>query len=179
MLAPLSSLLHSAQSFADISCFLRQGVADEESRELRDSIGALALHIDATVRVRRRRSHALAIERQAAALAHGVLEHQLFLSRTAAVWKSLYEFGAYQGALRELAAAIAGWQQALDLRSAQEGANFDRMELLAWRTLGEGLLLIDMYHQCAPHLADLPGGTSAGAVLTIWRRAHRWWRRLR
>ena len=147
MLAPLSSVMQTAQSFADISCFLRQGVADEESRELRDSIGALALHIDAAVRARRRRSHAEAIARSADALALGVLEHQLFLSRMGTGWKLLYEFGAYYRALRELAAAVTRWQQALEQRSALEGANFDQVELLAWRTLGEGLLLVDMYRQ--------------------------------
>lgn len=177
MLAPLSSVMQTAQSFADISCFLRQGVADEESRELRDSIGALALHIDAAVRARRRRSHAEAIARSADALALGVLEHQLFLSRMGTGWKLLYEFGAYYRALRELAAAVTRWQQALEQRSALEGANFDHVELLAWRTLGEGLLLVDMYRQGVRDLNELP--EASPGLGAIWRRARSWLRRLR
>ena len=34
------------QSFGDISRFLREGVADEESRQMRDSIGQLAQAVD-------------------------------------------------------------------------------------------------------------------------------------
>ena len=70
--------------------------------------------------------------------------HQLFLTGLGSAWHSLYEFGAYQNALRELRCAVESWHKALVQRRADEGAGFDRMELLAWRTLGEGLLLIDM-----------------------------------
>ncbi|OZA57305.1 MAG: hypothetical protein B7X79_07210 [Acidovorax sp. 17-64-282] len=47
MPASLSSLQQTLQSFGDISRFLREGVADEDSRQLRDSLGALSMHIDA------------------------------------------------------------------------------------------------------------------------------------
>ena len=111
------------------------------------------------------------------ALALGVLEHQLFLSRMGTGWKLLYEFGAYYRALRELAAAVTRWQQALEQRSALEGANFDQVELLAWRTLGEGLLLVDMYRQGVRDLNELP--EASPGLGSIWRRARSWLRRLR
>ena len=111
------------------------------------------------------------------ALALGVLEHQLFLTRMGTGWKLLYEFGAYYRALRELAAAVTRWQQALEQRSALEGANFDQVELLAWRTLGEGLLLVDMYRQGVRDLNELP--EASPGLGSIWRRARSWLRRLR
>ena len=46
---PLSQL--TIQSFGDISRFLREGVADEESRQMRDSMVVLAQAVDTAVRI--------------------------------------------------------------------------------------------------------------------------------
>ena len=61
----------------------------------------------------------------------------------------MYEWASYQRALRELAQAVQRWREALAQRSNHEGAAFDQMEQWAWRALGEGLLLLDMYQQGA------------------------------
>jgi hypothetical protein len=151
MPATLPSQHLTLQSFGDISRFLREGVADEESRQLRDSLGALSTHIDEAVRARRSSTDTAAIAQRVAALAQCAREHQFFLTGLGSAWHALYEFGAYQRALRELRHAITAWQQMLERRSSKESASFDQFELLAWRTLGEALLLIDMYeHQSNP-----------------------------
>lgn len=151
MPATLPSQHLTLQSFGDISRFLREGVADEESRQLRDSLGALSTHIDEAVRARRTSTDTSVIAQRVAALTQCAREHQLFLTGLGSAWHALYEFGAYQRALRELRNAIAAWQQMLERRSSKESASFDQFELLAWRTLGEALLLIDMYeHQSNP-----------------------------
>ena len=102
---PLSQL--TIQSFGDISRFLREGVADEESRQMRDSMVVLAQAVDTAVRSRRARSDAVDITRYAAALVQAVRAHQLFLTGLGSAWHSLYEFGAYQNALRELRRELA------------------------------------------------------------------------
>ena len=80
-------------------------------------------------------------------------------------------------ALRELRNAIARWQQMLERRSSQEKASFDQFELLAWRTLGEALLLIDMYeHQSEPQ-SELPEPPARKG--SAWQRARAWLGRLR
>jgi hypothetical protein len=58
------------------------------------------------------------------------------------------------------------WQQTLERRSSRERASFDAFELLAWRTLGEALLLIDMYEQSSNPPSEMPGPPAdpAGAV---------------
>lgn len=148
MPAPLSTQLqNTAQSFGDISRFLRQGVADEESRQLRDSVVALSQHIENAVRARRTRSDPPDILRAVEQLAQCVRQHQLLLTGLGSAWHALYELGAYQRALRELRDAVGAWRNALERRSSSEGVRFDAFELLAWRTLGEALLLIDMYEQ--------------------------------
>lgn len=155
MPATLPSQQLTLQSFGDISRFLREGVADEESRQLRDSLGALSSHIDEAVRARRTSTDTAVIALRVAALAQCAREHQLFLTGLGSAWHALYEFGAYQRALRQLRDSIAAWQQMLERRSSKESASFDQFELLAWRTLGEALLLVDMYEQQSNPPSDL------------------------
>ena len=177
MPATRSSQLLTIQSFGDISRFLREGVADEDSRQLRDSLGALSSLIDEAVRTRRNSTDTAEITRRVVALSQGAREHQLFLTGLGSAWHALYEFGAYQRALRELRNAVTQWQQALERRSPQEGARFDQFELLAWRTLGEALLLVDMYeHQSDPN-ADLADAEPQRKV-SAWYRARAWLSRL-
>jgi hypothetical protein len=172
------SQLLTLQSFGDISRFLREGVADEDSRQLRDSLGALSTQIDETVRTRRTTTDLEVIALRVAALVQCVREHQLFLTGLGSAWHALYEFGAYQSALRELRSMLARWQQMLERRSPKEKACFDQFELLAWRTLGEALLLIDMYEQQSDPHSELPETPARKA--SAWQRAKAWfwrWRR--
>lgn len=179
MPATRPSQLLTLQSFGDISRFLREGVADEDSRQLRDSLGALSMQIDEAVRARRTSTDTEGIMRRVATLSHCAREHQLFLTGLGSAWHALYEFDAYQRALRELRNAITDWQQMLERRSTKESASFDHFELLAWRTLGEALLLIDMYehHNDPPSdLLDAPPRKAsalqrARAWLNRWGRS--------
>ncbi|NMM81886.1 hypothetical protein B2J86_13295 [Acidovorax sp. SRB_14] len=166
----------SLQSWDGISQWLRHGPADEETHPLRESVGALAERVDAAVRARRARLDPAAISRAALALAQGVQQHQLFLTGLGSAWHAMHALGAYQSALRELLDAVQAWQQALDRRSRREGARFDRMELLAWRTLGEGLLLIDMYGQGAGPVSEAPAASPVRTP-SAWTRLRGWWRR--
>jgi len=167
------------QSFADISRFLREGVADEESRQLRDSVGALAQAIDEALRARRAQPDPVRITRLALALVRAVREHQLVLTGLGSAWHSLYEFGAYQSALRELRRASEAWHKALERRSSREGAAFDHVELLAWRTLGEAMLLIDMYEQGGQSDSDTQPLSGPPPAPSPWDRAKAWWLHLR
>ena len=170
----------SPQSLGDISRFLRDGGANEESRQLRASLGVLAERIEAAVRTRRLRHDTGAITRTAAALVQAVREHQWFLTGLGSAWYALYGFAAYHRVVAELLRAAQAWQQQLEQRSRREGAAFDRAELLAWRTLGEALLLIDLYEQDGIGPSAALGATmSATRPLPAWRRALQWWQRLR
>ena len=174
---PLS--LQTLQTFGDISRFLREGVADEDSRQMRDSVGALAQVIDEAVKVRHARHEAALVTQHAQGLVGTVREHQRFITGLGSAWHALYEFGAYQSALRELRRAAEDWLKALERRSSREGAAFDRVELLAWRTLGEGVLLIDMYEQGGTSLLSGVPESSPPPGATPWMRMAAWWKRLR
>jgi hypothetical protein len=173
MPASRTLLSQSLQSFGDISRFLREGVADEDSRQLRDSLGHLSGLIEEAVRTRRTSTDTEAIQRTAAALFQGAREHQLLLTGLGSAWHGLYEFTAYQRALWELRTAIAAWKEALEQRHASEAICFDKFELLAWRTLGEALLLIDMY-ECDGRVETPTESASAHLSPSWWQRARRW-----
>ena len=165
-------------SFGDTGRLAREGLADEASHPLRASIGALAQCIEQAVRARRTRSDPAAITRCAAVLVQSVRQHQLFLTGLGSAWHTLYAFAADQNALHALCRAALEWLAALEQRSPGEGACFDRVELLAWRMVGEGLLLIDMYEQGSAPLSDAPL-VPAGRALATWRRLRTWWQRHR
>jgi hypothetical protein len=180
MSASRTLLPQSLQSFGDISRFLREGVADEDSRELRDSLGNLSGLIEEAVTTRRTSTDTEAIQHAATALVRGAREHQLLLTGLGSGWHGLYEFTAYQRALWELRTAITAWSEALEQRQPSEAVCFDKFELLAWRTLGEAILLIDMYECDTPDERAEPTGattTPARSSPSWWQRARRWWRR--
>ncbi|OJX33257.1 MAG: hypothetical protein BGO74_16340 [Burkholderiales bacterium 68-12] len=175
----LPASLHSLQTFGAISRFLREGVADEDSREMREGVGALAQVIDETVKVRRARQEAGAVTAHARILVRVVREHLRFLTGLGSAWHALYEFGAYQSALQELRRAAEAWLKALEQRSSREGGAFERLELLAWRTLGEGMLLIDMYEQGSGGMLSAVPESAPPPARSPWARLAAWYRRLR
>lgn len=119
---------------------LREGVADEDSRQLRDSLGALSNAIEEAVRIRRTSTDTQLIHRTATALFQGVREHQRLLTGAGfRVAHPVRVWGVPAGALWELGQSVSTWKEALELRHSSETEHFDKFELLAWRTLGEGL----------------------------------------
>lgn len=126
---------------------MREDVADEETRQLRESLSRLSRYIEAAVHARRSGVSRRGVISSVRALAAGARAHQLHLTGMGSAWHALYEFDGYQRALRELRDAIARWQDALEHGNTSEQECFSAFELLAWRTLGDALLVIDMYEQ--------------------------------
>ena len=163
-----TSRLLQAQSFDAISQFLREGMADEATREMRDSLSALSQQIEALVQARRKRVDVAALIPLGRAMADSARVHQRLMNGLGTPWQSLYEFAAYQRDLRRLRDALDAWLLVLEQHSRRERRVFQQFEQRAWRTLGGALLLIDMYEQSStwPQQAQPV-------------RAPSWWQRLR
>lgn len=167
----------SLQSFGDISRFLRQGVADEETRDFREGLGTLSAQIDELVTLRRSGQGAPeAILAQARRLQAGLRQHQQTVTGLGSAWAALYEFGAYEQALQASRDALAAWVQTLERRSRREGQAFQHFEQLAWRALGEALLLLDMYGQQGGPASE-PAPAQPPSAAAWWQRWRRWWAR--
>ncbi len=173
-----TTLLPSIQTFGELSNFLRGSVADEDCRQFSESMATLATHIEAIVA-------ALRLSRARAAVAPLLVDlltvlrgHRSLVVNLGPLWRGLYEYATYLQTLNNFRVLIGQWLLDGGPRSEMLGLGPDDFELVAWRMLGEGMLLIDMYEQLA---APATPEQSAMAALEEPRveRAMAWWKKLR
>lgn len=165
---------HSFQSFGEYSQFLRSAVADEESLQVGESLQALAVQIESLVAMLQQRGE----ERPSLALAlinlvGDLRTHRAMLLALSADWHCYYEFDAHFAALNHFRILVTQW--AMDAAPPRHGvpalADFD---LAAWRVLGAGSLLLDVYEQARARSAVQDEERVAP---TVWGRWNAWWKR--
>ena len=171
-----SSRIASLQSFGELSGFLRENVADEESRELSDSVSALAVHIEAVITARRKIIALPDLLAHIRVLMDYLREHRLSISRLGAAWSSIYEYNSYVRGVQQLYGALVQWVHSLQIRSPEEKRRFEAFDLLAWRTLGEGALLLDMYQQSMEDDGAMPDSAAPPQPRSFVARIAAWWR---
>lgn len=169
-------VISSGLDFAGVTRFLQQDAVNPETQSLRLSVSSLSALVERTAHVRRTQSSIDTIERQAARLSHQIRQHQLLLTGMGSAWHGLYEFGAYQQAVQSLRQALEGWRETLRRRSSAEPQCFQDFERLAWRTLGEALLVLDLYEQqsTAPQRAAPPSTPPRPSRPTLLARLRAW-----
>ena len=177
-----ATLLPSIQSFGELSHFLRSAMADEESLQLADGMGGLAVGIEAVLSGLKREPDQQAPAVPLMDLMTILREHRALVIGLSPVWRGLYEYAAYLAALNNFRVLIGQWLLAARPQDKPgtpepQSIGFEDFELVGWRTLGEGMLLIDMYEQ----LRGQEAGESGSAALDEARvqRARSWWERLR
>ncbi len=151
-------------------------LADEELQQWRASLSALAERVEGAIQARQQSAVTEHTLDAADALLRGVRQHQFFLTGLESAWHALYSFDAYQHAQEELSAAVLDWRQALEGDSPTETACFQRLELLAWRSLGEGMLLVDIYQHGNGPLSEVPP-PPRGCCGAAWLWLRSWWQR--
>jgi hypothetical protein len=177
-----STQLPSIQSFDELSQFLRSAMADEESLQLAEGMGVLSVSIEAVLS----RLKLAAGPAEAAPLLMDLMttlrEHRALVIGLSPVWRGLYEYAAYLAALNNFRVLIGQWllptgQPQVAGELPAQDIPLEDFELVAWRTLGEGMLLVDMYEQ----LSNQAPAESASGALDPGRveRARNWWVRLR
>jgi hypothetical protein len=165
--------------FGELSNFLRSALADEDSRILSEGMQQLALQgeaVAAGLRVDRRREHAAPLLMDMLTV---LREHRSTVVNLDLRWRGLYEYAAYLQALNNFRVLIGQWLLDVDpwLDELQVGP--EEFALVAWRTLGEGTLLVDMYEQWLSR-EEAPGTSDFGAPTEPQKeRAQQWWQRLR
>jgi hypothetical protein len=176
-----STQLPSIQSFGELSHFLRSAMADEESLQLADGMGSLAANNEAVLSGLKRDADPAAQAPALMDLMTILREHRALVIALSPAWRGLYEYASYLAALNNFRVLIGEWLLAGTPKAlsgkAPQAISFEDFELVGWRTLGEGMLLIDMYEQ----LASGDAGESSAAAFDEVRvaRARTWWQRLR
>jgi len=171
-----STQLPSINTFGELSHFLRSAVADEEAQQLGESMSALASHIEAIVAGLKLNTERAYIAPMLMDLMTTLREHRTLVIGLSPAWRGLYEYASYLAALNNFRVMIGNWllQGKGKKMEGLAGADF---ELMAWRTLGEGMLLVDMYDQWRGQEQQESGlGALEDPRL---QRARNWWDKLR
>jgi hypothetical protein len=170
----------SINTFGGLSEFLRGAVADEESRQLSESLAQLALNIEAIIaalRLDRRRS---VIAPQLVDLLTVLRAHRELVVALGLPWRGLYEYAAYLQALNNFRVLIGQWLLDGGPARRELALSPEDFELIAWRTLGDGILMIDMYEQWLSRDPAEPPPSALDALPEPQvQRAVAWWKKLR
>ena len=175
-----STNLPKVSSFGELSNFLRSSVADEDSRQVSESMSQLSVHFEAIIA-------ALRLGRQRTTIAPMLVDlltvlrgHRALVVNLARPWRGLYEYAAYLQALNNFRLLIGPWLLDGGPRSTELQLTAEDFELVAWRTLGEGMLMIDMYEQWISREREEGEHSALGALSEPQvERAVQWWKRLR
>jgi hypothetical protein len=176
---PLTNL-PSINTFGGLSNFLRAAIADEDSRVFSESMGQLASHAEAVVaalRVSRQRDTASPVLMDMLTV---LREHRTLVVNLGLLWRGLYEYAAYLQALNNFRVLIGQWLLHAAPWDDDLGVTAEHFELAAWRTLGEGMLLVDVYEQwLLREDPDEPRSALGELPAPQVARVLQWWHKLR
>ncbi len=172
-----STNLPSINSFGELSNFLRGSIADEDSRQLSESMSQLSVHIEAIIASLRLNRVRTAVAPMLVDLLTVLRGHRNIVVNLGLPWRGLYEYAAYLQALNNFRVLIGQWLLDGGPRSAELLLTAEDFELIAWRTLGEGMLMIDMYEQWLSRGEPDPSTLASLGEPNV-ERALQWWKKL-
>ncbi len=170
--------LPTVRDFDQLGSFLRSASNDEESARVSAGMGELAARVESVSTALASQLDSMAIGAQLVELLTALRMHRAMVVGLSAQWRGLYEYPAYLTSLNHFRVLVGQWlsqrQPAGTIAVAPED-----FQMVAWRTLGEGMLMIDMYEQWRRQSAVRE--SSAPGVLDDARvqRAKHWWSKLR
>lgn len=171
-----SSAQSTAQSFGQYSHFLRSALADEESLQVGESLQALAVQIESLAgMLQQRGSDPARLATALIDLVGDLRTHRALLLALGVDWHRFFEFDAHFAALNHFRILVTQWalEAAPPSRTVPALADFD---LAAWRVLGAGSLLLDVYEQSKKSAAAFDAALQKP---TVWARWNAWWKRQR
>ena len=170
--------LPTIRSFGELNQFLGRSREDAESQAISDGMRQLAERVErivATLRTTQQRSVVAPLLVDLLTVLRG---HRNQVVHLGMPWRGLYEYGGYLQALTNCRVLVGQWLLDGDPRSVSLVLTPEDFELVAWRTLAEGMLLIDMYEQWVASEIDAESGLADLPDPQV-ERAIRWWHKLR
>lgn len=172
----------SDRDFDQLSNFLRGSVADEDSRLVSEGMSELADRVEVIIGALRLNKVRTTIAPLLVDLLTVLRAHRHMVVGLGLPWRGLYEYAGYLQALNNFRVLIGQWLLDGGPRSTELLLNAEDFELVAWRTLAEGMLLIDVYEQWVlrenQEQQEQQSGLAALSEPQV-ERAIQWWKKLR
>lgn len=164
--APQSNL----PSYGEYSDFLRAAVADEESLQMGESLHALSSQIEALTEAWRLPHEDVTwLAPYFLDLLDALRDHHAMVLDLNRDWDRFLEFQAHMAAVNQFRSHVTRWAHAVRTPGAQAPLQSD-FDVSAWRLLGAGALLLDVYEQSSKPDAQTEAPTSAWSRLVGWIR---------
>lgn len=160
----------SVRSYGEYSEILRAAVADEESLQMGESLHALSAQIEAlTAAWRLAHEDASWLAPYFLDLLDTLRDHHAMVLDLNRDWDRFLEFKAHMAAVNQFRSQLTQWAQLVRLPGAQAPQHAD-FDVSAWRLLGAGALLLDVYEQSSKRGAETEARSSAWSRLVGWIR---------
>jgi hypothetical protein len=169
--------LPSVQSFDQLGQFLKSSASDAESLSLTSSMGELSKCIEAVNTALATRQGGKTVGPMLVDLMNALRKHRNLVIGLGPTWRSLYEYAAYLAALSNFRVLLGQWLIERSFQSDQ-AVVIDDFEMIGWRTLGEGMLMIDVHEQ-ARHAQHDAESEISGLEDSRIARAKNWWAKVR
>ena len=168
--------LPDMRDFAEFGEALRTMTTDAESLRLSDGMGELSKAIEGVIGALAEQQTAATIGPRLIDLLTAVRKHRQLVVGLGESWRMLYEYAAYLAALNNFRLLIGQWLVERNM-SGDRKLVLDDFEMIGWRTMGEGLLMLEMHEQArSTALAEL---SSESEDMSHLARAKQWWSKLR
>jgi hypothetical protein len=166
--ANASAPTSSRRTLGQYSEIFRAAVADEESLQMGESLHTLAAQIEALTEAWRVPHQDTAwLTPHFSNLLDTLRDHHAMVLELNRDWDRFLEFKAHMAAVNQLRSQLTQWAQLVRLPGAQAPLQAD-FDVSAWRLLGAGALLLDVYEQ-----SNGPS-TQEDAPISAWSRLVGW-----
>jgi len=170
--------LPTIRSFGELNRFLGGNREDAQSQSISDGMRQLAERVERIVDTLRATQQRTVVAPLLVDLLTVLRGHRNQVVHLGMPWRGLYEYGGYLQALTNCRLLIGQWLLDGGPRSASLVLTAEDFELVAWRTLADGMLLIDIYQQWSASDTEAESGLADLREPRV-ERAIRWWNKLR
>jgi hypothetical protein len=168
--------LPDIRDFAEFGSALRSMSNDAETHKLSDGMGELSGAIERVGKALSSHQRGATVGPLLVDLLTALRKHRQLVVSLSEIWRTLYEYAAYLAALNNFRVLVGQWLVERNISGDQEVVIED-FEMIGWRTLGEGLMMIDMHEQAMTQ--SLSESQEAPLDESRLARAKNWWGQLR
>jgi hypothetical protein len=168
--------LPDIRDFAEFSVALRGMASDEETVRLTEGMGELSAAVEVVGKALSSHQRGSTVGPLLVDLLTALRKHRQLVVALSESWRTLYEYGNYLAALNNLRVLVSQWLMERNISGDKE-VMIEDFEMIGWRTLGEGILMIDMHEQARVQVKSETGMGELPESQIM--RAKQWWGNIR